>query len=540
MNVSANSLLVVPEEAVRHHAEADSFDVRAAFHAVGFAIRSRTRMILQTTVVAVALVALYIAVWPPVYQTKVTVVSATDKDLKREQFYADWAVFRRDDLNNEVQMFTSGPVMTRVIKRLDLHYDDVYHPPLSYLSHLWQVSPPGKLWRWIKDLISPPGPDAPTPAEADFAATLEDLKSGVALLPVGDSTVGELTVRGPSPKVREIANTVFDVYMEQRRERFAQEAEEAYRSLKTESDRARAALLANERQMQQYFTQNDMQLMFEKDKVNISQLLTQRSSIVDIETQIQQATGELAVIRRQMRGEPSEIVAARTVQPNNIHAGIVDKIAQIELARRVALIHYLPTSPEVAEMDRQLAALRTQLAMVPTEMVQQTSLARSPARDGLAQRAAGLVAQIAGARSALEVKRRNAAELKTSVDEIPQKMKESHDLGREHDLLEKKYMALEDKLMVAEVSRATARSAPPSIAIIERAGRPDKPTMPKTKLFLICAVLIGLLAGTLLAVIVNTLQGLVSRVTLGNRRNGARLYGIVEQEPGHADRVFGL
>ena len=64
--------------------------------------------------------------------------------------------------------------------------------------------------------------------------------------------------------------------------------------------------------------------------------------------------------------------------------------------------------------------------------------------------------------------------------------------------------------------------------------------MPKTKLFLLIAVLVGLLAGTLLAIIVNNLQGLVNIVMLTNRRSGAQLYGVVEREAGHADRVFGL
>lgn len=540
MNAPAPTPLSPHEEAIRHQPEADSFDFHAALHSIAFAIRSRPRLILRTAAAAVALVLVYIVVWPPVYETKVTLVSTSDKDLKREQFYADWAVFRRDDLNNEVQLFTSGPVLTKVIKRLDLHYKDVYHPPLSYLTHLWRVSPPGRLWRWTKQKIWPPEGDAPTPAEEEFAETLQDLKSGVALLPVGDSTVGELTVHGPSGRVREIADTVVDVYLEERRERFEREAEDAYRALKSESDKAKQELLANESQLTQYYTQTDMLLMFEKDKVDISQMLTQRSAVVDIESQIQQASSELGTIRGQLRREPSEVVAARTMQANNVHAGIVDKIAQLEIARRASLIHYLPTAPEIAEIDRQIAALRQQLAVVPAEMVQQTSIARSGIRDGLSQRAQALEAQISGARAALSVKSRDLAQLKASVDNIPQKMKVSHDLGREHELLEKKYMTLQDKLMVADVSRATARSAPPSMAIIERAARPSSPIMPKTKLFLLIAVLVGLLAGTLLAIIVNNLQGLVNIVMLTNRRSGAQLYGVVEREAGHADRVFGL
>jgi len=347
-------------------------------------------------------------------------------------------------------------------------------------------------------------------------------------------------VRGPSRRVKEMADTVVNVYMQQRRERFAREAQEAYDALRVETDKAHADLIASEARMERYFTQNDMLLMFEKDKVEIAQMLAVRGSVADVETQIASAQNELAAIRRELATEPSEVPAGRTMQNNPIRESMRDKLAQLELARRQTMLRYLPTSPEVQDIDHQIDVVKGEIAKQETQSVQLTSYLRSTGYDQLRQRAQTLEAQIAGARAALAVKRRDMGELKQSVDLIPTKMKVSHDLGREHEALEKRYMTLQDKLMVAGVSVATAKSAPPSIQVVEYATTPGSATMPKTKLFLLAAVVLGLLAGAALAVLLDHLQGVVNRPRLALRRSGAPLYGVVSQDPAYADRIFGL
>lgn len=540
MNIATKPLLIDANEAFPHRPEADSFDLKQSGATVIAACRNRPRLILATTAVTVLLMLLYILVWPPVYTAGVTMIATSDKDTQREAFYSEWAVFRRDDLKSEVQMFTSGPVLTQVIKRMHLTYNDVYHPPISYATHLWTVSPPGRAWKAIKRLIFPPGPGEPTPEQLDFASTLDDLRSGVSVTQVAESNVGLLLVRGPSRRVKDMADMVVNVYMEQRRDRFAREAQEAYDALRIETDKAHAELVTSEAQMERYFTQSDMLLMFEKDKVEIAQMLAERGSVGDVETQIASAQDELAAIRRELAKEPAEVAAGRTMQNNPIRESMRDKLAQLELARRQTVLRYLPSSPEVQDIDHQIDVLKSQIATQEKESVQLTSYVRSTGYDQLRQREQTLEAQIAGARGALIVKRRDMEQLKQTVDQIPTKMKISHDLGREHDALEKRYMTLQDKLMVAGVSVATAKSAPPSIQVVEYASVPGSASMPKTKLFLLGAVAVGLLAGAALAVLLDHLQGVVNRPRLAQRRAGAPLYGVVSQDPAYADRIFGL
>lgn len=91
-----------PTEAVPYRPEADSFDLRRAGQVTAFAIASHRRLILTITVLTVALVGLYILVWPPVYSASVTLSAVSDDDRQRESFYDDWAVFRRNALKDEM------------------------------------------------------------------------------------------------------------------------------------------------------------------------------------------------------------------------------------------------------------------------------------------------------------------------------------------------------------------------------------------------------------------------------------------------------
>ncbi|MCH3755942.1 Wzz/FepE/Etk N-terminal domain-containing protein, partial [Campylobacter coli] len=103
------------------------------------AVRTRKRLIAAVVLATLALVMVYIVVWPPVYSSSVTLVANSDDDRQREGFYGDWAVFRRNALKDEVVLFTSTSVVAQVMKDMHLGYDDVYHPPLRYATHLWSV-----------------------------------------------------------------------------------------------------------------------------------------------------------------------------------------------------------------------------------------------------------------------------------------------------------------------------------------------------------------------------------------------------------------
>jgi uncharacterized protein involved in exopolysaccharide biosynthesis len=527
-------------EAIPHFQEADSFNFRESWQALVQAYRRDKKLVWGIAAATVALVSLYIVVWPPVYTGEVLLAASSPKDDQRDQFYSMWAVFRGDDLADDVQLFTSKPVLAEVVKRMHLTYDDVYHPPLSHAGYLWQQSWPGRGWRAVKNFIVPPtyGPYSPTPEQIDFARTVDDFQSGVSVQPVPETNIGRLVVRAPSPRVAEIANEIVKVYFEQRRERQAAEADASYKALEAVTEQARKDLLGLEQQMQRYYTQNDMLLMFEKDKIEVSQWLTAKATIQDLQSNVAANERELATINRRLSSAPAEILSSRTMQANPVAEGIKDKISQVELARKMALLHYRPDSPEVAEFDRQKAALESQLAAVPATTQAQSGIARNPEIDALLARKTQLEAGISGQRAAIAVRSGDARDLQSEVDQIPEKMKVSHDLGREHDALEKKYSVLRDKLMIAAVSAATVRSAPNPIRVVDPASAPAKPSWPKTKLLLLAALVFGLFVGLATALLLNVMQGWVNRSRVAKSPAAPPLYGVVGRDGEFARKLF--
>jgi uncharacterized protein involved in exopolysaccharide biosynthesis len=527
-------------EAVPHRPEADSFDFRHAARVVAFAIAGHRRLILGVTALTLALVGLYILVWPPVYSASVVIAADADDDRPREAFYGDWALFRRGALKDELVLATSGPVLRQVIADQHLTYADVYHPPLRYLTWLWTQSWPGRAWRATKQALFPPAPSpyVPTPAQIDRARTLDDFRAGVTVTQVPDSHVALLSVRGPSPRVAQIADALAATYIAQRRARAAAEARTAHAALAAEAARAHADLRALEARMERYYTQNDMLLLFEKDKVEISQYLSQQAELDGRRTAIAQTRRELATVAGQLAREGTNVIAARLVQDNPVVAALRQDRAKLLTSRDAMLIRYRPDSPDIADLDQRIAALDRQLAALPQREVQQTSIARNAAHDALRARKAELEAKLAGDGAALATLSAQAAVRRAAIDRIPQKMKDSHDLGRAHDSLEKTYLALQDKLTTAAVTAATAQAAPSAIQIVEGAALPEKPDAPQVKLLLAAALLLGVIFGVAAAVLTDLVQDRANRFRLAAPDSPLPLLAVVHQDPAFVRALF--
>jgi uncharacterized protein involved in exopolysaccharide biosynthesis len=524
-------------EAFPHYPEADSFDFRKSWEVLKHACRGHRLLIALTCILTVSIVGLYIKIWPPIFSAEVELAAEADKDTSREGFYQTWSIFRKENTSDEMELFTAGPILEEVVVTLGLTYDDVYHPFLSHAGYLWKKSWPGRMYRTAKDWLFPPqrGPYDPTPEQIEVARTVHDFKSGVKLAAIGETNVGKLVVRGPSPRVAEIANTMVQAYFDQRRNWHVQEADNSYRALQAELEIARKELADVEERMLRYHSENHLVLTFEKDKADITQRAALRIAIVDLQASMEAQEKSLAEVEADLAREEKEVVNTRTVAVNPVTDTLREKLSQLQLSRKQALIHFQPDAPEIKELDRQAANVNAQLAAVPSNTVRQTTVGLSNVYEALRARKAQLEADLAGQRAALAVKQEAAAKYKAEADTLPEKMKVVHDLDREHTALEKKYTALNDKLMMAVVSKATARSAPPPIRVIASANSPGEPDWPMSKLLLLLAAVTGLVTGVLLAMLWDFLYSRVNRDRLARAEP---LYALVGQDRGFVDRLF--
>ena len=536
----ANSLELL--EAYPHQPEADSFNFRRAWARVRHAYVSHKRLVAGTCVFTIALTLLYVAIWPPIYVAKVEVVGESEKDQSRDGFYQNWAVFRKEQLSDEVQMFTAGPVLAEVVHRMKLTEADVYHPFFAHLGYLWNESLPGRAYHGLKKWLFPPtpGPYTLTPEQEAEARAFDDFKAGVKLDPVQETDLGNLTVAGPTPRVADMANMVVTVYMEQRRNRHMQEAQEAYDALDGELRKTRDELDELENRMREYYTQNSLLMTFEKDKIEITRLTTLEEAIADLRAAIAANEQSLAQVNVELGTESKSVQSSRLIQRSAIKDNMRNSLSQLEISRKQTLVHFRSDSPEIAEIDRQIAILQEQLDREPDESTFERSETINTGYEALRSRKSQLETDLAGQRASLDVRMKEYETDRTLLQTIPEKMRVVHEMDREHTALEAKYGALQEKLSMAAVSRATAQSAPPTLRVIAPATPPGSAAWPKTKLLVLMGGVFGLAAGMVAALLVDLFFGRVHRYRLIDLRGEQPVYALIRRDSAFVARVFAL
>lgn len=529
-------------EAIPHRPEADTFDLRKSWEYVKQAVMGHRLLILFCSLTTVFVVLLYIIIWPPIFQASVMVVGERENDHQRESFYSQWNLFRTNNMRDEIELIGSRAVLQKTVDRLGLTYDDVYHPFLHYAGHLWVESLVGRAYRNLKFAIfkRPCEPNCPTKEEEDYITTIAELKEGIALIPAGETYVGNVVVLGPGPHVAEIANTLVDVFLEERRMRYTREAQQAYDSLHEEVEKARAELFEAEDLKETYYTEQNMLLEYEKDKIEITKWLELKAGIIESESILAFTEQSLAQVELQIEGEEQNVVGARVYSQNQRKVSLENQLVQLKIARNHMITRFLPNSPEVAEVDRQIAGLNEMIQQ--EELMEETRVNEvlSDTYVTLLQRKGDYLTQIAGVKAGMAVKKAAEAELGERVSQIPTKIKVTHAMGREHSLLEAKYTTLLGKLATAAVSLATVNSAPPSLRIVDSAIPPAKSYWPKKKMFLLLALFLGAFAGAVLGLFLDLIYSRVNRYYLSNDRIGDSFFAILSRDTDYVCRFFQL
>ena len=523
-------------EAVPHIPEADSFQFRVSLANLWHAVTARFWVVVATTVLTTALVAGYIWIWPSTFEVEVMIAGDSDKDMQRTAFYQGWAVFRREGLSDEVALMTSVPVLAEVVRRLDLRYEDVYHPFMSYLTHLWGESWIGRNYRKVKYWIFPKktGPYEPTAQEIERAKVIHDFRDGVRVQQVKDASVGQLVVKASSQRVAEIANTVAEVYLEMRRERQVREAQEAFASLREETTKSERELEELDQEIRKFRTENGLLLAFEKDRFQIGQWQTHRAAIADLEALIAENESALGIIKSQFASESEFIGSNRVFRDAATQERLVKLEAQLAQTKQL----FQPDSPEVRELEEQI-----RIALARVDAAKESVVVRNASRVGesyelLRAKAMGIESTLSGARAALKMKKADQERMRALLERLPEKMMVNQEYERRQTAMEGKYRTLNDKLAIATVSLATARSAPSALRVVHYAQPPEQAVWPQTKLFLAAAVASGLLLGVMAALLLELVYVRVNRYRLWQRDEEYRVFAVVEQDQEFLDRLF--
>ncbi|HST02108.1 MAG TPA: Wzz/FepE/Etk N-terminal domain-containing protein [Usitatibacter sp.] len=522
-------------EAVPHYTESDSFQIRIALRNLRQAVLVRKWVIVAVTVLTTALVSAYMWIWPPTFEAEVVIAADSEKDAQRINFYNGWSVFRREALNDEAAMLTSTPVLKAVAEKLHLRYDDVYHPFMSYLTHMWGESWLGKNYRKVKKWLFPPAsnPYAPTAEEVEKYQLLSDFEKGVKVEQVKDASMGILNVKASNQRAAEIANAITREYLEQRIDRAVNEATNALAALTVERDKAQREMDQLESEMRDFRSKAGMMLTFEKDRLQLTQYETLRAAIAELKAQIADNENALKVVDSQLGGEARLLATDRQFKD----AATQDRLTKLEANLAQTKQLFQPNSPEVRELEEQVRIASAELES--HRDVPRLQLRVGDSYEVLRSKKNALESTLAGARAALQTKQGELDRMSATVNTLPEKMRVNADFERRQNMLELKLRALSEKASIATVSLATARSAPAALRVIEWASPPDQPTWPKTKLFLLAAIASGLLLGVLLALLLESIFTRVNRHRLWEDEERYDLFAVVQQDAAFVRSLFG-
>ncbi len=518
----------------------DDFDVRGALRQLISSTTAHKLLIVLCGLASAGLMQMYFKLYPPIFEAKVMVLAESDKDVVREEYYKLWSTFRKNDLDSDIELATAFPVVRKVVEKLNLKYDDVYHPPLAHTLYLWEQSWIGNKYRSIKEWFFPKKPDPYelSPELRELARTVRDFRAGASLTPVPGSHVGNMLVRGPSPRVAEFANTLIDEFIAGRRLLFAEEAREAYGALAKENEKAQLDFKRASEAIEAFETRNALMLGFHKEEVLMGQWVELGLGIAQLEARLASQKKAIEVVVSELATEPEELDLSTTDQASEVKNEMRAQLFQLRNNLRQMRARMQEDSPEVRELKFLITETEQAIENEPDKRMHASTRAKNENHLLLRQSRQGLLKSMAGLKAELVSRKQTYDNIGVRLAALPKLKFESAMLQQDLNSTGTRHKLLRERLMMAEVSLATAKSAPSTFKIIDYAMAPGKPVWPKTKLFMAVAVLVGLLAGVGLALFIDMVANVATRDRLAVRQD-LPVFGTINLDTASGAPAYG-
>ena len=507
----------------------DSFDFQGALQGALVAVRQHKLLVFASCVFTLALTVAYVYLFPPVYVASAKAMAEKPADTSRDNFYTMWNVFRKDDPRTEIELMLAPGMIAKVVEKEGLKYDDVYHPFLSHLNYLWRGSLPGQTYHRVKDYFFPPrrDPEAPSAADIELARTVTDMRSGISMVPIPDSDVGELTMKGPSRRVAKAANTLLEIYLAERTERYRMEAQRNLDALDQEVTLAarEAQDIADKRLA--FMQSNGLAFDLTKESQQLTKLVDLEDGIASNKAKVAALDASLQAVESQLNREPLTRTLSTTQEANAVREST--RLKRLDLQTQLISLRavYQEDSREVQEVVQNIAAIDALIAAEPEKTEKGTTVSLNSLRQDLTLSADSLRSQLAGAKAGMTVMEETDRKLRARMAAVPELQNTVRDFDRKYALVSERFQALSVKRAQAAVSRAMAGSATPSLRVFQWASSPDEPSWPKLKILYPSALLVGFVVGVIAAQLRTITSGRVRRHQLSSGRPGAGIYGTI-------------
>ena len=506
--------------------DADTFDIVSTVRALGEAARYHRLLVMATCAATLTLAALYAYIWPPIYTAEALIMVENDADTARDAFYSTWNVFRKDSARTEIELMMSGSVLKQVIEQEKLTYDDVYHPFMSHLSYLWEKSWPGRGYKAVKGWIfGPEEGDELDAATKDLGRTLNDMRAGLKILPIGESMVGRVVLKGPNRRVADVVNTLLKVYAKVRGERHRGEARLAFESLSVEVEKARTELATVSARRVAFLDRNALVFDLQKESQEVKTVSELETNSIVMRQKIAGLEATLAEVERALLRNAPNVKLQTVTEPNTLRENASMRRLELQSSLILTQSRYRDDSPEVAELRDSIAKFDALIAASPERVERGSTEGLNSVHQQLVLNRNTLRADVEGSRASVAAMERSAERLRKSLERVPALQDELRVLDRLYGAAAEKFQALLNKRAQVEVSLATATAATPSLRVVDYAVAPSSRSWPRAKLLYPAALVVGLVLGLIAAQIKRLAGGRVRRGHWGRRGGDAPIYG---------------
>jgi uncharacterized protein involved in exopolysaccharide biosynthesis len=508
--------------------ETDMFDVGGVFRFLSDAVRHHFSLVFFTCILTLAIVAGYHAAWPPIYTATAQLVAERDLDPSRDQFYASWQVFRKEDPRNEIALFTAGPVMRDVIAKNNLTYADVYHPFMSHAGYLWEKSWLGTKYTSFKNRLLGES-DIPQSVK-EAGRVLEGLKASITITLEGDSNVANVTVKGPTARVNQITNSLVDSYLAHRKARQTLEARSAFDVLTQEAAKAEVELAAVRDRRETFSMENGLLMDFQKETQDVRELTGLETNMATNRAKIAALEASLAEVNARLQTQAPEQVLSSVREVNNVRE--TAKLKRFELQSNLSSMQgkYRDDSPEIRDLHADISRLDQVIAQEPEHVQRSVTSGVNTVYQQLMSSRMTLISDLQGARSSLADEERTQKQMLERLTLLPEMTGKALDLQRSYDLAKEKYQRLLFRRMEAEVSASSAAAVAASVQIVDYAVPPTGKYWPRLKYLYPGALVVGLALGVIAAILRSLTAGRLMRSHMDTGRIASPVYATIGGE----------
>lgn len=320
---------------------------------------------------------------------------------------------------------------------------------------------------------------------------------------IPQSNVINITYRNRDPNVAaEVLRTLIAVYLRQRSAVFDRAPGDTFTAQRTAyQDRLRQA----EDALTAFDQQHGITDYDEQMRLLVQQKADNSAEQQQVEARIRELEATVAAMRSQLATVPQTVQLYSESDRSRQNQGLMADLVRLESQRNSLLARYQDSFPLVQDVNRQIDALKAQIAQSPGMEGMAARSGRNPVYDQVNSQEVADEAELRGLQ-ARRVELANAAgTLQARLDQMNALGQQYRDLRRARDVMEATLRNFEQNSEMTGLTDALSRTRAANVRVVQPPEPPPRGQSPR-KLLLAGGVLLGLIAATAVLALLTALR----------------------------------